>query len=299
MPECRSAAMSSASAPRHSRSRVRALFPRRNIRHQVSGIGIRHQASGIMETMAIARTLILLVGLVHGSALMAVAQLPEPDSGVLGATTTVPPVPCVAAGRARRSARARHLRTHHRHGAGRHHAGGADPQPRSDTGRVQGDARRVHRAAHRRADDSRRPSDAGYAPARPREGRGRVQGAAARTRRRVGTRIELRPFQRRAPTDADPRDACVRRPSRPDVPSAAVRCADDPRRRVHRPATAEGLVGGCDGAAPVHAVELPQVRGRLRRGRAQGHLVVPGRRLRLDRQLPRDQRVGVRADMGT
>jgi membrane-bound lytic murein transglycosylase B len=32
-----------------------------------------------METMVIARTLILLVGLVHGSALMAVAQLPEPE----------------------------------------------------------------------------------------------------------------------------------------------------------------------------------------------------------------------------
>ena len=46
-----------------------------------------------METMVIARRLILLVGLVHGSALMAVAQLPEPAPVVSADGSTVAPPP--------------------------------------------------------------------------------------------------------------------------------------------------------------------------------------------------------------
>ena len=48
-----------------------------------------------METMLIARRLILLVGLVHGSALMAVAQLPEPEPVLSASGTEVAPHPSV------------------------------------------------------------------------------------------------------------------------------------------------------------------------------------------------------------
>ena len=49
-----------------------------------------------MESMVIARTLILLVGLVHGSALMAAAQLPEPAPVLSeGGTVVAPTTPSV------------------------------------------------------------------------------------------------------------------------------------------------------------------------------------------------------------
>ena len=48
----------------------------------------------------------------------------------------------------------------------------------------------------------------------------------------------------------------------------------------------EGLLGRRHGPEPVHAVELPELRGRLGYGRPPGHLDRQGRRLRLGRQLP-------------
>ena len=253
-----------------------------------------------METMLIARTLILLVGLVHGSALMAVAQLPEPDPVFSGATAAVPsPFPAWLQG-VREEALARGI------SAPTVAAALADITPVEqilNRDRTQAEfketldeyiARRIGVPTirlGRQMRDTHRPVLEKVAAAYkvPPHVLVAVWGLESNFGRFSGVR-PLMPTLATLAYD-DRRGA--------DVPSAAVRRADDPRRRVYRPATAEGLVGGRDGAAAVHAVELPQVRRRLRCRRAPRHLVLASRRVRLDRQLPRDQWLGARADVGT
>ena len=58
------------------------------------------------------------------------------------------------------------------------------------------------------------------------------------------------------------------------------------------------LVGGRDGPAAVHAVELSEVRRGLRRRRPARHLAIAGRHLRVDRQLPEGRTAGWPARRG-
>ena len=60
----------------------------------------------------------------------------------------------------------------------------------------------------------------------------------------------------------------------------------------------EGLVGGRDGPDPVHAVELPRLRGRFRGPRPPRHLGQRARRDRLDRQLSSPSTAGSPARHG-
>ena len=198
-----------------------------------------------METMVIARTLILLVGLVHGSALMAVAQLPEPDPVFSAPPPQSVPFPAWLQG-VREEALARGI------SAPTVATALADITPVEqilNRDRTQAEfkgtldeyiARRIGVPTirlGRQMRDTHRP-----------------------VLEKVAAAYKVPPHVLVAVWGLESNFGRFS-----GVPIAAVRCADDPRRRVYRPATAEGFVGGRDGATPVHAVELSQVRGRLRR----------------------------------
>ena len=75
--------------------------------------------------------------------------------------------------------------------------------------------------------------------------------------------------------------------------------ARNPQPRRHRIVADARLVGRRDGPAAVHAVELSQVRRRLRRRRTARHLVVAARHPGVSRQLPEGRRMGRRSGLGT
>ena len=78
--------------------------------------------------------------------------------------------------------------------------------------------------------------------------------------------------------------------------AASRRCHS--RGRRHRAGDDARLLGGRDGPDPVHALELPRLRRRLRRPRPARHLEQRPRRDRLDRQLSRQARLDAGAPWG-
>ena len=95
----------------------------------------------------------------------------------------------------------------------------------------------------------------------------------------------------------------ARQPGAQQVPARifslrAHRGAEDPGGRRHRAEKHARLLGGRDGADPVHALELSQIRRRLRRKGPPRHLERRRRRDRLDRQLPQRARLEARRALG-
>ena len=133
----------------------------------------------------------------------------------------------------------------------------------------------------------------------PAEARGcEVRRGAERPAGAVGCRVQLRAVLRCPARHCDARDAGLRRASWGLLPRRTARRARHPRPRGHRACADARLVGRRHGAAAVHAVQLPEVRGGPGRGRQAGHLGHPGRRVRLHRELPRPAGVATGRTLG-
>ena len=215
-----------------------------------------------------------------------------------GAAAAAPAVRRLARRAANRSRSPRHQARGPRSGADGHRARCADSRARPHAGGIHLQSRRLPAPPAAAAHGAHRPR---HVPPAPRAGRARRQGVRRRSApvdRRLGPRIRVRPFRRRASDHADAGDAGLRSAPRRDVPQRAVQRARDRQPRRHRARTPQGFVGGRPWSAAVHALELPPLRAGLRRRRPPRHLVVAARRLRLDCLLPPAARLAEGADVG-
>ena len=147
------------------------------------------------------------------------------------------------------------------------------------------------RAGRRRAGRRRQGGDgAGIARARPR--RGDLWREPLHAGGDLGRRIEFRPEHGPAPAGAVALDPRLLRRAGELFPLRAYGDLEDhrPRRRAGR--QTERIVGGRVRADPVHALDLPAARGRLRGRRTARHRRFGARRARFDRPLPRASRAG-------
>ena len=173
------------------------------------------------------------------------------------------------------------------------------PRTRSYAGGGRPAARNVHRASRHAG---HRPD--GKADARTTPGRCSRKCRAPTVFQRPiivaiwGLESNFGRFTRRASHRGCARDAGVG-PTARDASSAK---SSSTRSRSSTAATSNSpharLVGGRDGTAAVHALQLPAVRRGLRRRRPARHLEFARRHLRVDGQLPEGIRLGRRATAG-